>query len=114
MLRDEKLLAVLLALGVVLGAGRTLTTANGPAAIRTDSAHLHLVDLDRADAPEMTALPGIGDVLAGRIVADRESRGPFGRIETLARVHGIGPVMVERLRSRTRFRPTLDGPEETR
>jgi len=107
MLRDEKLLAALLALGVAFGAWRTLGTTTGePAAVRTDAAIVHRVDLDRADAAEMTALPGIGPVLAGRIVADRDARGPFGRIETLARVHGIGPVMVERLRTRTRFRET--------
>ena len=104
MLRDEKLLAVLLALGVALGVGRAIgTTAVEPAALRTDASLVHRVDLDAADAAEIAALPGIGEVLAARIVADRRERGAFGRVESLARVHGIGPVMVERLRSRTRF-----------
>jgi competence protein ComEA len=34
-------------------------------------------------------LPGIGPVLADRIVADRESNGPFHRIAEITRVPGI-------------------------
>jgi competence protein ComEA len=36
-------------------------------------------------------LPGVGPVLARRIIADREQRGPFGSIANLRRVKGIGP-----------------------
>jgi competence ComEA-like helix-hairpin-helix protein len=38
-------------------------------------------------------------VLAERIVADRERRGPFRHLEELMRVHGVGPRTVERIRA---------------
>lgn len=48
------------------------------------------VDLNRATAAELEALPGIGPVLAGRIVAWRESHGPFVEVGQLREVPGIG------------------------
>lgn len=65
-----------------------------------DSAPTEPVDLNRASAKELTALPGIGPTLAERIVRDREARGPFRSVEDLARVRGIGPRTVDRLRGR--------------
>lgn len=55
------------------------------------------VDLNRATAKELEALPGVGPVLAARIVADREARGLFADIDALDRVSGIGPALVARL-----------------
>ena len=49
-----------------------------------------LVDLNRADASELTRLPGVGSVLAARIVTYRELHGPFETIEDLLDVSGIG------------------------
>jgi len=49
------------------------------------------VDVNRAAADELRALPGIGAGLARRIVADREARGPFRSLDELGRVKGIGP-----------------------
>jgi competence protein ComEA len=37
-------------------------------------------------------IPGVGPGLAGRIVADRAARGPFGSAAELDRVPGIGAV----------------------
>lgn len=56
-------------------------------------------DLNRATAEELMCLPGVGRVLADRIVADRKERGPFRDVADLARVAGFGPSRVERLRS---------------
>ncbi len=56
------------------------------------------VDLNTADVDELASLPGIGDVLAARIVAHRERHGPFRAIDDLDFVSGIGPSLVERLR----------------
>lgn len=58
-----------------------------------------LLDPDRASAAQLTRLPGIGPTLAARIVADRESRGPFRTPEALLRVSGIGPRTLERIRA---------------
>src|SRR5262245_60696965 len=48
------------------------------------------VDLDRAAADEIERLPRVGPELARRIVADREAHGPFGSLEGLGRVSGLG------------------------
>jgi competence protein ComEA len=56
------------------------------------------IDLDRADARALERLPGIGPVLAARIVADRERRGSFRGVDGLSRVRGIGPATVARIR----------------
>ena len=48
------------------------------------------IDINRADAEQLTALPGIGEVLAGRIVAYREENGSFLSTQELRYVEGIG------------------------
>jgi competence protein ComEA len=68
------------------------------------------VDLDVATEKQIEGLRHIGPTLARRIVADRDSFGPFGSIEGLKRVKGVGPSMVEKLDSAVTFslvpRPT--------
>lgn len=49
------------------------------------------LNLNSATAAELDALNGIGEKLAARILADRESRGPFTSVANLQRVKGIGP-----------------------
>jgi len=71
--------------------------------VRLESSGKELVfglplDVNRASAPALEALPGVGPVLAAAIVADRESRGPFPDVEALQRVPGIGPVRLAELR----------------
>jgi competence protein ComEA len=56
------------------------------------------VPLNRATHDELMCLPGIGAVLAGRIVAEREAHGAFRDIGDLARVPGLGPARIERLK----------------
>ncbi len=53
------------------------------------------IDINRADWPELTLLPNIGEQLAKRIVADRAKRGPFRTLADLRRVRGIGPRTLE-------------------
>lgn len=48
------------------------------------------LNLNSADEEALTALPGIGEALAARIVAYREEHGPFGAVEDLTNVSGIG------------------------
>ncbi len=55
------------------------------------------LDLNRATARELEALPGIGPALARRILAYRESEGPFHTVEDLRKVAGIGPARLSRL-----------------
>lgn len=63
------------------------------------------LDPNTATIEELMALPGIGPVLAGRIVAYRTEHGPFASVEAMAAVSGIGPVLIEQLRELL----TIDG-----
>ncbi len=53
------------------------------------------IDLDRASAIELSRLPRVGAGLAGRIVANRDANGPFGSLEELDRVPGIGRSVLD-------------------
>jgi competence protein ComEA len=55
------------------------------------------VDVNRASAAELEAVPGIGPVLAGRILALRAERGRFHDLEELKRVKGIKDRRLARL-----------------
>lgn len=55
------------------------------------------VDINSAEWPELAQLPGIGKTLAERIVASRESDGPFVDHHDLRRVRGIGPKTLEQV-----------------
>jgi competence protein ComEA len=52
-----------------------------------------LLDLNTASVAELDGLPGIGPVLAQRIVDHRTRNGPFRSIEQLDDVPGIGPAI---------------------
>ena len=84
--------------GASASAGTDGTGGGGPA---TGSARAgtptRRVDVNRASAAELEALPGIGPALAQRIVADREVNGPFRRPQDLRRVAGIGEKTVAKL-----------------
>lgn len=56
------------------------------------------VDLNTADAEELDTLPGIGPVLAERIIAWRQANGPFTAVEQLLEVSGIGEATLAELR----------------
>ena len=64
------------------------------------------IDLNRADVATLAALPGIGEALARRIVAYRETVHPFEEVIELAAVPGISERMVRLLEDRV----TVDAP----
>ena len=55
------------------------------------------VDINTASAEELAVLPGIGPMLAERIVSYRKENGPFQRVEELLNVNRIGPKTLQRL-----------------
>jgi competence protein ComEA len=58
----------------------------------------HRIDLNRASRSELMQVPGVGPQLADRIVAERDTRGRFARVEDLSGVHGIGDATLNRIR----------------
>ncbi len=70
------------------------------------------IDLNRASAADLCALPGIGVHLAQAIVTRRERHGPFRKVNDLKSIPGIGPRIlawikphVEALPNPRRLRP---------
>jgi len=62
------------------------------------------IDLNTAEAWLLQALPGIGEILAQRIIDYRNENGPFQQIEALREVEGIGPAKFEELRDKITVR----------
>lgn len=60
------------------------------------------VDVNTAGSAELQTLPGIGPVLAERIVAWREANGPFASVDALLDVSGIGPAVLGQIRELVR------------
>jgi competence protein ComEA len=59
----------------------------------------HLLDLNQASAAEFETLPGIGAVLAQRVIAFRTSIGGFRAIDDLRQVKGIGSKKFDRIKA---------------
>jgi competence protein ComEA len=56
------------------------------------------ISLNRATQAELETLPGVGPVLAARIVAHRDMHGPFATVEDLLSVSGIGESKLASIR----------------
>ena len=53
------------------------------------------LDINQVDSEALQALPGIGEVLAGRIISYRDENGPFSSPDQLMNVEGIGEKRLE-------------------
>ncbi|MFI4871083.1 MAG: ComEA family DNA-binding protein, partial [Phycisphaerales bacterium JB061] len=62
-----------------------------------------LVNVNTASSAELQLLPGIGPVMAGRIIEDRTTNGLYRSPADLDRVKGIGPKTLEKLTPLIRF-----------
>src|SRR5690606_22415498 len=60
------------------------------------------LDLNVASASQLEALPGVGPVVARRIVEHRGAFGAFASGDGLLGVSGVGPAVVEKRRSGVR------------
>jgi comEA protein len=75
-----------------------ISSRNSPASVDC------CVNVNSSQAEELLKLPGVGPVLAERILKFRDENGPFKSIDELDKVKGIGPSKLERLRSRICFK----------
>lgn len=58
------------------------------------------VSINSANKPELDSLPGIGPVLADRIIKYRSANGPFAALEDLLKVSGIGESIFAKMSTR--------------
>lgn len=72
----------------------TASAADPPAA----SVMAEPIQLNKASAEQLQALPGVGPALAERIVAYRNAHGPFQDVEQLVEVKGIGQAKLAKLK----------------
>ncbi len=120
--RGARLLAVLLVLGTLTDLYRAhfpdpapapsgtvmpaapvpSASADSGSAALSPSGPLGTLDVNAASLAELDRLPGIGPVLARRIVEHRSRHGRFHAVDDLLSVPGIGPRLVERLRPHLR------------
>jgi competence protein ComEA len=71
------------------------------------------LDINRATIQELRALPGIGEVLAQRVVEYRGAHGPFRTVEGLLKVKGIGPKRMDQLRPLLVVEAPVSSPQQT-
>ncbi len=77
-----------------------------------DAAPRRQIDLNRADRQELLQIPGLGPGSADAILAHRAERGPFGSLDDLTHVHGIGPKTTEKVKPWLQLGTTADEPVE--
>jgi competence protein ComEA len=69
-----------------------------PAELERGVVAAYRIDLNRASRAELLQLPGVGETAANRVDDYRSLHGGFRSVEELAKVRGVGPATLERLR----------------
>ncbi|MEO0070666.1 MAG: ComEA family DNA-binding protein [candidate division WOR-3 bacterium] len=133
MSRQEKVVLLILSMAFLIGAGvntfkkiaRAKRARSSPVVVKTakDSTESPpLLDINQATKEQLEALPGIGPVLAQRIITYREKSGGFKSISQLRKVSGIGPkrlsaikdfITVSKPLPRSKSAATAPAPEST-
>lgn len=60
--------------------------------------HHGAIDINQASASQLTELPGIGPVLASRVVQFRSLHGSFLSVDDLLLIKGIGKKTLDKIR----------------
>lgn len=100
---------VLLAIGALLLAGtllRVLPVKHRPGFSQKSVGVSHTVmpvDINKASLKELVSIPGIGQVIAQRIIRYRSEAGPFNDPEELLKIRGIGPTSLAAIREYITF-----------
>lgn len=79
-------------------AGAAGQGSGGPRRTRPEGVQRRKLDVNRASALELQALPGIGPARAEAIVRWREEHGAIRSLADLLEIRGIGPATLERLK----------------
>lgn len=74
-----------------------LVFALSTAAVAADREPAGVVNINTAGAEQLQLLPRVGPALASRIIDFRESHGPFGSVDELVAVKGIGETSLDKL-----------------
>ena len=56
------------------------------------------LNINTASAQELMELPGIGEVIANRIIAHRQKFGPFSSVDDLLLIKGIGEARLNKIK----------------
>lgn len=62
-----------------------------------ESTKSYKLDINTATKSQLMELPGIGEVIAERIIAFRTSNGPFIAVDELLNVEGIGNMKLQQI-----------------
>jgi competence protein ComEA len=100
--RSDKALASVNLARILVDGEQVVLDATGQTAA-SGSVESSLVSLNQADAAAFETLPGVGPVIAQRIVAWRTSNGPFRSIDELGEVAGIGEAILTQVRPLVRL-----------
>jgi len=110
---QEKLILLFIISSLILGLGilhirKTLTTSEteayqsdfskGISPIKEEIKKSKQVNINTADIEELNTLPGVGKVIAGRIIDYRETHGSFTSKEDIKKVKGIGPKKFDKIK----------------
>lgn len=81
--------------------GQSCTSADGADA-GSDTEGQGLVNINTANATQLTQLPGIGPAIAQKIIDYRTANGPFASVDDLTKVPGIGAAKLAQIKSHAR------------
>ena len=81
--------------------GQSCTSADGADA-GSDTEGQGLVNINTANATQLTQLPGIGPAIAQKIIDYRTANGPFTSVDDLTKVPGIGAAKLAQIKSHAR------------
>ncbi|MCK4519089.1 MAG: helix-hairpin-helix domain-containing protein [Candidatus Omnitrophica bacterium] len=111
--KEEKLITIFIILALILGMGvlhfkKSIKSPDvivnqqnfrqGAGLIEEEVKKSKQVNINSADVDELSSLPGVGKVIAARIVAYRLERGDFIREEDIKKVKGIGRKKFEKMK----------------